>query len=85
MQDRKDFSRIDASDEWHWADLQQGIDSTLNIVWNELKYKVEVKKKYADIPEEDIGVITIRTGQDGIVHQSGRVLGNGGSGRINVT
>lgn len=48
MRERKDFSRIDVSDEWHWADLQQGIDSTLNIVWNELKYKVEVKKKYAD-------------------------------------
>ncbi len=51
VQDLKDFSRIDATDEWHWADLQKGIDSTLNIVWNELKYKVEVKKEYADIPE----------------------------------
>ena len=44
VQDLKDFSRIDATDEWHWADLQQGIDSTLNIVWNELKYKVELRR-----------------------------------------
>ncbi|MEK6663048.1 MAG: ATP-binding protein [Pseudomonadota bacterium] len=51
VQDLKDFSRIDASDEWHWADLQAGLDSTLNIVWNELKYKAEVRKEYADIPE----------------------------------
>lgn len=51
VQDLKDFSHIDASDEWHWANLQKGIDSTLNIVWNELKYKVEVRKEYADIPE----------------------------------
>ena len=51
VQDLKDFSRIDAVDEWHWSNLQQGIDTTLNIVWNELKYKVEVKKDYADIPE----------------------------------
>ena len=51
VQDLKDFSHIDASDEWHWANLQKGMDSTLNIVWNELKYKAEVRKEYADIPE----------------------------------
>lgn len=51
VQDLKDFSRIDAVDEWHWADLQKGLDSTLNIVWSELKYKAEVRKEYADIPE----------------------------------
>ncbi|MBT9612281.1 MAG: PAS domain S-box protein [Burkholderiales bacterium] len=56
VQDLKDFSRIDATDEWHWADLQKGIDSTLNIVWNELKYKAEVKKEYADIPEVECRV-----------------------------
>ena len=51
VQDLKDFSRIDATDEWHWADLQKGLDTTLNIVWNDLKYKAEVRKEYADIPE----------------------------------
>ena len=51
VQDLKDFSRIDATDEWHWADLHKGLDSTLNIIWNELKYKAEVRKEYAAIPE----------------------------------
>ena len=51
VQDLKDFSRIDATDKWHWADLQKGLDTTLNIVWNDLKYKAEVRKEYADIPE----------------------------------
>lgn len=32
------------------SDLHQGIDSTLNIVWNELKYKCQVIKEYGDIP-----------------------------------
>ena len=31
--------------------MQHGLDSTLNIVWNELKYKCEVKKEYAKIPD----------------------------------
>jgi len=50
VQDLKDFSHIDET-EWQWADLHQGIDSTLNIVHNELKYKAEVIKEYGDLPE----------------------------------
>lgn len=32
------------------ADINEIMESTLNIVWNELKYKAEVKKEYGDIP-----------------------------------
>jgi len=31
--------------------VNQGIESTLNIVWNELKYKAEVIKALGEIPE----------------------------------
>jgi two-component system NtrC family sensor kinase len=51
VQDLKDFSRVDANQEWVWADLHQGIDSTLNIVANEVKYKADVVKEYGDIPD----------------------------------
>ena len=51
VQDLKDFSRVDARQEWEWADLHRGIDSTLNIVNNEIKYKAEVIRQYAEIPE----------------------------------
>ncbi|MCL4756876.1 MAG: PAS domain S-box protein [Rhodocyclaceae bacterium] len=51
IQDLKDFSRVDASQEWQWADLHKGIDSTLNIVNNEIKYKADVVKEYGEIPE----------------------------------
>ncbi len=50
VQDLKDFSRSDASDEWIRADLHKGLDSTLNIVWNELKYKARVVKTYGELP-----------------------------------
>jgi len=50
VQDLKDFSRVDDA-EWHWANLHQGIDSTLNIVHNELKYKADVIKQYGELPE----------------------------------
>jgi two-component system, NtrC family, sensor kinase len=34
-----------------WADINAGLESTLNIVWNELKYKAEVKKEYGELPK----------------------------------
>ncbi|TCV89654.1 ATP-binding protein [Sulfurirhabdus autotrophica] len=51
VQNLKDFSHVDTSDEWHFSDLIKGIDSTLNIVNNEIKYKAKVIKEYGDIPE----------------------------------
>jgi signal transduction histidine kinase len=37
--------------ELELADVNKGIESTLNIVWNELKYKASVVKKYGLIPQ----------------------------------
>lgn len=50
VQDLKDFSRVGEA-EWQWADLHKGLESTLNIVWNELKYKSKVTKQFGDLPE----------------------------------
>ncbi|MFA7399834.1 MAG: ATP-binding protein [Sideroxydans sp.] len=51
VQNLKDFSHVDATDEWHYSDLHNGIDSTLNIVNNEIKYKADVVKEYGVIPD----------------------------------
>jgi signal transduction histidine kinase len=48
--DLKSFSRSGDND-WSWADLQAGIESTINVVWNQLKYKVDVIRVYADLPQ----------------------------------
>ena len=50
VQNLKDFSHADASDEWVMSDLHSGLDSTLSIVNNEIKYKANVVKAYGDIP-----------------------------------
>ena len=47
--DLKDFSRVDQA-EWQATDLNAGIESTLNVVWNELKYKAEVIRDYGTLP-----------------------------------
>lgn len=51
VKDLKDFSRVDSNQEWQWTNLQQGIESTLNIVANELKYKADVVKEYQKLPD----------------------------------
>ncbi|HDH52885.1 MAG TPA: histidine kinase, partial [Nitrospirae bacterium] len=49
VQNLKTFSRVDES-EYKYADINECIESTLNIVWNELKYKAAVKKDYQKLP-----------------------------------
>jgi len=48
--DLKSFSRVDRAEK-ELADINEGIESTLNIVWNELKYKCKVEKDLADLPD----------------------------------
>ena len=50
VQDLKDFSHVDEA-HLQRADLHKGLDSTLNIVQNEIKYVADVIKNYGDIPE----------------------------------
>lgn len=50
VENLKDFSRVDTA-EWQFANLEHGLESTLNIVWNEIKYKAEVVREYAGLPE----------------------------------
>lgn len=51
VQDLKDFSHVDATLDWQFADLNQCIDSTLNVINNEVKYRAELVKDYGDLPE----------------------------------
>jgi two-component system NtrC family sensor kinase len=49
VQNLKSFSRVDQA-EAKLFDVNECIETTLNIVWNELKYKATVKKEYGALP-----------------------------------
>jgi two-component system NtrC family sensor kinase len=49
VQDLKSFSRVDEA-EYKYADINDCIESTVNIAWNELKYKVDLRKQYGKLP-----------------------------------
>ena len=47
--DLKDFAHP-GEDKIYSSDINKGIESTLNVVWNELKYKTIVTKDYGNLP-----------------------------------
>jgi signal transduction histidine kinase len=49
VQSLKDFSHVESTGSGP-ADLHRGLDSTLNIINNEIKYKARVVKEYGDLP-----------------------------------
>lgn len=50
VEDLKNFSRVDRAD-FESSDLNAGLESTLTIVWNELKNKATIEKDYGDLPQ----------------------------------
>ncbi len=50
VQNLRDFSHVDES-KWQLANLESCMDSTLNVASNEIKYKAEVVKQYAGLPQ----------------------------------
>ncbi|MFQ5571262.1 MAG: ATP-binding protein [Rhodothermales bacterium] len=49
VQGLKSFARLDATD-MQIADINEGIEATLKIVWNELKYTVDVETRLGVLP-----------------------------------
>lgn len=48
--DLKGFSRIDEA-EYKPSDINAGLERTINLLWNELKYKASIKKEYGNVPK----------------------------------
>ena len=48
--DLKSFSRVDHAEK-EFVNINEGLESTLNIVWNELKYKCKVEKNYGELSD----------------------------------
>jgi PAS domain S-box-containing protein len=46
----QEFAHAD-EDKPAWADLNEGVESTVNIVWNELKTKATLHREYGDLPK----------------------------------
>lgn len=50
VENLKSFSRLDESEE-QMTDINAALESTINIAWNEIKYRAVVNREYGDIPK----------------------------------
>lgn len=49
VQDLKSFSRVDQAESAH-ANLNECLETTINIAWNELKYIATLERQFGDLP-----------------------------------
>ena len=47
--DLMNFSR-QSSDEWEAADLNHLIDSTINLMWSQIRFKADLKREFGNVP-----------------------------------
>ena len=52
VQNLKTFSRLDEA-EHKMVNINEELESVINILWNELKYKTTLKREYGDIPKTE--------------------------------
>ncbi|MBI5659648.1 MAG: histidine kinase [Nitrosomonadales bacterium] len=83
VQDLKDFSHVDRA-EWQFADLHKGIDSTLNIVRNEIKYNAEVVREYGAIPQVECMVSQLNQVFMNMLVNASHAIGDGSRGTITI-
>lgn len=50
VKDLKNYSRIDKN-EYRLSDIHEGIESTLTLLFNQVKNNIKIEKNYQDIPE----------------------------------
>ena len=50
VSDLKNFSRV-GQEDFKLADINEGLETTLNVMWNELKYKCTIEKDYGELPQ----------------------------------
>jgi two-component system NtrC family sensor kinase len=50
VQDLKSFSRVDQSEQ-ALVNLNEALETTINIAWNELKYVATLERQYGELPE----------------------------------
>ena len=82
VRDLKDFSRSERDESWKLVDLHAGLESTLNIIWNELKYKTTLEKHYGTLPPVECLPSELNQVFMNILINAGQAIGERGTIRV---
>src|SRR5690606_16137374 len=84
VKDLKDFSRSERDESWKLADIHTGLESTLNIIWNELKYNTTLEKHYGELPPVECLPSELNQVFMSILINAGQAIGERGTVRIST-
>jgi signal transduction histidine kinase len=84
VQDLKDFSHV-SDTVWVWSDIHAGLDSTLHMLWNALKYHCTVVKNYAALPEINCLPAQLNQVFMNLLVNAGHAIEGKGRGQITIT
>jgi len=84
VQDLRDFSHVDQSQEWQLANLHRCLDSTLNVAGHEIQRRAEVLKEYGDIPEVECLPLRLNQVFLNLLINAAHAIGGDRRGRIIV-
>ena len=79
VQDLKDFSHVGRDEPMRPSDIERGLESTLNIVWNDLKYKVRIEKHYGTLPLVECHASEINQVLMNLLINAGQAIGERGT------
>ena len=81
----KKFSRKSNGEEFDYHDVNEGIDSTLKIVWNEVKYKAEIDKNLGEIPKVYCNIGQINQVIMNLLVNASQAMPQGHKGKIKIS
>lgn len=84
VRDLKDFSRSERDESWKLADIHAGLESTLNIIWNELKYNTTLEKRYGELPLVECLPSELNQVFMNILINAGQAIGERGTIRLST-
>ncbi|WP_082113151.1 ATP-binding protein [Pseudoxanthomonas suwonensis] len=84
VRDLKDFSRSERDESWKLVDIHAGLESTLNIIWNELKYNTTLEKHYGTLPPVECLPSELNQVFMNILINAGQSIGERGTIRVST-
>ncbi|WP_374014084.1 ATP-binding protein [Pseudoxanthomonas koreensis] len=84
VKDLKDFSRSERDESWKLADIHAGLESTLNIIWNELKYNTTLEKHYGELPPVECLPSELNQVFMNMLMNAGQAIGERGTVRVST-
>ena len=78
VQDLRDFSRVDSTGQWQWADLNHCLNATLNLLGDRLGEGIEVRREFDELPQVECSPSELNQVFLNLLNNAVQAMPNGG-------